>query len=61
MTSLFAKVALALALTVGTVIALVGISGLIIFADVDRPDPSSIAREQTLIGAPSQTFAGPNR
>jgi hypothetical protein len=38
-----------------------GISGLIIFADVDRPNPSSIVREQTLIGTPSQTFAGPNR
>lgn len=61
MTSLFAKVALALALTVATVVGLVGISGLIIFADVDRPDPSSIVREQTLIGTPSQTFVGPNR
>jgi len=62
MTSLLVKVALAGALTVASVLGLVGISGLIIFADVKPPEASAIMQSQ-IPASPSGalTFAGPNK
>ena len=65
MTSLLMKVALAAALTLASVAGLVGISGLIIFADVGQPEPSAIV--QTAPTAPTASAAtalkvmGPNQ
>lgn len=42
MTSVLAKVALAAALTVASVVGLVGLSGMIIFADLKQPEPASV-------------------
>ncbi len=61
MTSLFAKVALAAALTVASALGLVGISGLIIFADVKVPEPATVAQEQLGGAGKPLTFVGPNR
>ena len=61
MTSLLAKVALAAALTVASALGLVGISGLIIFADVKVPEPAAVAQEQLgAVGKPL-TITGPNQ
>ena len=63
MTSLFLKVALAGALTVASVLGLVGISGLIIFADVKAPQqPAELVEKQAPTASTgTQTFSGPNR
>ena len=62
MTSLFVKVALAGALTVASVLGLVGISGLIIFADVKAPDPVAVVEKAAPTASTgAQTFSGPNR
>ena len=66
MTSLLIKVALAGALTLASVLGLVGISGLIIFADVKPPEASApmaaVVQSQTP-ASPSGAlnFAGPNK
>lgn len=62
MTSLFLKVALAGALTVASIVGLVGVSGLIIFADVKAPQPAALV-EKEAPSAPSGAlnFSGPNR
>lgn len=53
MTSLLAKVALAIALTVATIAGLIGISGSIIFADVRAPERVQAAPENNAsTGAP---------
>ena len=59
MTSLLMKVALAAALTVASVFGLVGISGLIIFADL-APEPGTVAQSHPATGS-ALTFVGPNR
>ena len=62
MTSLFVKVALAGALTVASVLGLVGISGLIIFADVKTPQPAALVEKQApLAPTGALSFSGPNR
>jgi len=62
MTSLLLKVALAAALTVGSVLGLVGISGFIIFADL-APEPASLAQGQSLSGSASAplSIVGPHQ
>lgn len=60
MASLLLKVALAAALTVASVLGLIGISGLIIFADVKTPEPSALVQDQVRSnGAKPLTFSGP--
>jgi hypothetical protein len=61
MTSLLAKVALAAALTVASALGLIGISGLIIFADVKVPEPAAVAQERLGGAGQPLTFTGPNR
>ena len=63
MTSLIAKVALAATLTVATVIGLISLSGFIIFADLNTPQPTAIAQERLNNaggGGNPVTFTGPN-
>jgi hypothetical protein len=61
MTSVLAKVALAAALTVASVVGLVGLSGLIIFADLKQPEPASVLSNRTLeSSAQTRTISGPN-
>jgi hypothetical protein len=45
MTSVFVKIALATALAAATAIALIGLSGMIIFADLNAPQPTALARD----------------
>jgi hypothetical protein len=61
MTSVLAKVALAAALTVASVVGLVGLSGMIIFADLKRPEPASVVGNGggTTTGQ-TLTIIGPN-
>jgi len=61
MTSLIAKVALAAALTVATIVGLIGISGSIIFADVRAPERAAVSQQQDLATGASKplTFIGP--
>ena len=61
MTSLLAKVALAAALTVATIFGLVGISGLIIFADIKAPQPSTVVDQNLSSSSKPLTFVGPTR
>ena len=61
MTSLLMKVALAAALTTGSIFGLVGISGLIIFADIAPPEPTTIVERQPLSVPGPLTIVGPNR
>ena len=63
MTSLIAKVALAATLTVATVVGLVGLSGFIIFADLQTPQPATMAQERLNKaggGGNPVAFTGPN-
>jgi hypothetical protein len=62
MTSVLAKVALAAGLTVASVVGLVGLSGMIIFADLKRPDPASVVTNGAAGGGAGQTstITGPN-
>lgn len=48
MTSLIAKFALAAALAVASGVGLIGLSGLIIFADIKAPQPASVLQTQPL-------------
>ena len=64
MTSLLMKVALAAALTVASVLGLVGISGLIIFADLKAPESATVVQGQSSPSAAvtgSRTFTGLNQ
>ena len=64
MTSLLLKMALAAALTVASVLGLVGISGLIIFADLKAPEPATVVQGDSSPSAAntgSRTFSGPNQ
>ena len=45
MATILAKVALATVLAVTSAIALIGLSGMIIFADLDAPQPAALASE----------------
>jgi hypothetical protein len=59
MTSLIAKFALIAALTVASGIGLIGLSGLIIFADLKAPSPPSVLSTQPLSsGAQPLPFTG---
>ena len=59
MTSLIAKLALAAALAMASGIGLIGLSGLIIFADLKAPQPASVLQTQPLSsGAPPLPFTG---
>lgn len=60
MATLFAKVALAAVLTVASAAGLVGLSGLIIFADLKAPTPASVVDTKVGGGEPL-TITGPNR
>ncbi|MCE9523012.1 MAG: hypothetical protein K8S25_11360 [Alphaproteobacteria bacterium] len=64
MTSFLMRMALAGLLTVASVLGLVGISGLIIFADVQRPQPAAIVQSQSpgpSVDSGALTFSGPNQ
>lgn len=59
MTSLIVKFALATALAVASGVGLIGLSGLIIFADLKAPEPASVLQTQPLSsGAQSLPFTG---
>ena len=62
MTSVLAKVALAAGLTVASVVGLVGLSGMIIFADLKQPEPASVITNGAMGGGSGQalTITGPN-
>jgi hypothetical protein len=60
MTSVLAKVALAAALTVASVVGLVGLSGLIIFADLKQHEPASVVDRGAAGAAQTLTITGPN-
>ena len=61
MTSVLAKVALAAGLTVAAVVGLVGLSGMIIFADLKQPQPASLTNGATGAGSgQTLTLTGPN-
>lgn len=57
MTSLIAKFALVTALTVVSGLGLIGLSGLIIFADLKAPSPQSVLSPQPLSSG-VQPFTG---
>ena len=59
MATLFAKVALAAVLTVASALGLMGLSGLIIFADLKTPTPASVVDTNTNGGQP-RAITGPN-
>ena len=62
MTSLFLKVALAAVLTAASIVGLIGVSGLIIFADLKPLESRAIMQSQKLPAAPGPlTFSGPNQ
>jgi hypothetical protein len=62
MISLLMKVALAAALTLASVAGLVGISGLIIFADVGQPEPSAVVQSAPTASATTTLkVMGPNQ
>jgi hypothetical protein len=48
MTSLIAKFALAAALAIASGVGIIGVSGLIIFADLKAPQPASVLQTQPL-------------
>ncbi|NOT38875.1 MAG: hypothetical protein HOP13_00110 [Alphaproteobacteria bacterium] len=48
MTSLIAKFVLAAALALASGVGLIGVSGLIIFADLKAPQPASVLQTQPL-------------
>jgi hypothetical protein len=60
MATLFAKVALAAVLTVASAAGLMGLSGLIIFADLKTPTPASVV-DTKATGSQPLTITGPNR
>lgn len=60
MTSVLAKVALAAALTVASIVGLVGLSGMIIFADLKTPEPASVVDNGSGGAGQSLTITGPN-
>ena len=61
MTSVLAKVALAAGLTVASVVGLVGLSGMIIFADLKQPQPASAVTTGATGGSgQALTITGPN-
>lgn len=59
MTSVIVKVALATALTLASVLGLIGLSGMIIFADVKAPQPASVVSNATGGGGEPLTITGP--
>jgi hypothetical protein len=61
MTSVLAKLALAAALTAASV-GLVGLSGMIIFADLKQPEPASVVTNDATGGSTGRTLTitGPN-
>lgn len=59
MTSLLLKVALAAVLTLASGVGLIAISGSIIFADINRPDPAALVQDQISNAAKPMTFSGP--
>lgn len=61
MTSVIVKVALATVLTLASLAGLFGLSGMIIFADVKAPQPSSIVENAAARGGEPLTIIGPNR
>ena len=61
MTSAFAKVALATALTVVSAFALIGLSGMIIFADLKAPQPATLASDALTGSSTPATLTGPGR
>jgi hypothetical protein len=61
MTSLIVKFALVIALAMASGAGLIGLSGMIIFADVKAPQPASVVQTQPLSsgsGSQSLTFTG---
>jgi hypothetical protein len=59
MTTLIAKFILAAALAVASGVGLIGLSGLIIFADLKAPQPASMLQTQPLSsGTQSLPFTG---
>ncbi len=60
MATLLAKVALAAVLTVASAAGLMGLSGLIIFADLKAPAPPSVI-DTKATGSQPLAITGPNR
>jgi hypothetical protein len=60
MTSVLAKVALAAVLTLASAVGLVGLSGLIIFADIKAPEPASIVDNPNAGSGRPLAITGPN-
>ena len=60
MTSVLTKAALAAALTVASAVVLVGLSGMIIFADLKQPEPASVVEHGAAGAARTLTITGPN-
>ncbi len=61
MTSAFAKVALATALTVASALGLIGLSGMIIFADLKAPQPAALASDALSGNSTPATLTGTGR
>jgi hypothetical protein len=61
MTSLLMKVALAAVLTIVSGLGLIAVSGSIIFADIDRPDPAALVQDAVSSGTKPMSFTGPTR
>lgn len=58
MTTLIAKFILAAALAVASGVGLIGLSGLIIFADLKAPQPASMVQTQPLSSGTQLPFTG---
>lgn len=58
MTTLIAKFILAAALAVASGVGLIGLSGLIIFADLKAPQPASMLQTQPLSSGTQLPFTG---
>ncbi len=58
MTTLIAKFILAAALAVASGVGLIGLSGLIIFADLKAPEPASMLQTQPLSSGTQLPFTG---
>ena len=61
MTSAFAKVALATAITLVSALGLIGLSGMIIFADLKVPQPATLASDALSGSGTPATLTGTGR
>ena len=61
MTSVFAKAALATTLAAVSALGLIGLSGMIIFADLKAPQPATLASDALTGSSTPATLTGPGR